>query len=113
MLNAALKEINELKARLELINRKYLDACDDILTLFKYQQSSFETGEYRVDGQSCTELAKAMNQSPVQCLKQHDLDLLNSIKDEFINSNQSCELILASRINDLELDNEWVRKEKI
>ncbi len=34
--------------------------------------------------------------------KQHDLDLLNSIKDEFIKSGQSCELVLASRIHNLE-----------
>jgi hypothetical protein len=32
------------------------------------------------------------------------LDLYNSLKDEFINSNYSCEALLESRIHNLELD---------
>lgn len=68
MLNAALKEINELKAE----NREMLLAVMEL----------------EID------------------LKQIKLSIYNSLKDEFINSNQSCELILASRIHNLELDND-------
>ena len=50
------------------------------------------------------EMSKHFNQS--KYLKQHDLALLNSLKTEFINSNQSCEAILESRIVNLELDND-------
>jgi len=37
-------------------------------------------------------------------IKQHDLALLKSIVQEFADSEFSCELILASRIHDLELE---------
>ncbi|HHZ69379.1 MAG TPA: hypothetical protein EYN54_03675 [Methylococcaceae bacterium] len=61
-------ENEALKAQLALIQSTYKEAVGDIDTLFKYQPSSFETGEYRVDGQSCTDLCKVISQSPEQCL---------------------------------------------
>ena len=106
MEDKALKEINELKAQVNEYREKL-----NYISLFM-----LENVQYTVFNKLYEWAAKTddlLEKSPAQCLKQHDIELLNSIKDELINSNQSCELILASRINSLELDNEWVRKEKI
>jgi len=84
MINAALKEINELKAQ--------VNALRDGVTYFNRS------------GGDLNKLLTAYIDTPAQCLKQHDLALLKSIKDEFIKNNQPCELILASRIHDLELE---------
>ena len=91
MESEALKEINELKAQLG-----------------PFIKAASKMKEFNHDKPPIVHFKHwdALNKSPAQCLKQHDLDLLNSIKDEFINSNQSCELILASRINSMELNNE-------
>ena len=91
MEDQALKEINELKARVNNL----LKACKLYGDCIDFESIDL-----------ANEADTIMIMSPAQCLKQHDLDLLNSIKDEFINSNQSCELILESRINSLELENE-------
>ncbi len=85
MESEALKEINELKAQ--------VNALRDGVTWFNRS------------GGDLTKLLTAYIDTPAQCLKQHNIALLKSIADEFINSNQSCEHILASRIHSLELDN--------
>ncbi|MCJ8293534.1 MAG: hypothetical protein MJK15_03930 [Colwellia sp.] len=58
-------------------------------------------------GDGCAETTVILAKQDVIALAKHfklDIALLKSIADELINSNQSCELILASRIHSLELD---------
>lgn len=38
------------------------------------------------------------------CLRRHDIALLNKLRDKFINSNHSCEHELLDMINSLELE---------
>lgn len=84
MEDKAVKELNELKAQ--------VNALRDGVTYFNRSGGNLDN------------LLTAYIDTPAQCLKQHDLDLLNQLKDKFINSNQSCELILADMINSLELE---------
>ena len=97
MEDQALKEINELQAQVNALKEPLIHSN---LMLFNFYKNIGSLGakaqyDFNID---------VIVSSPYQHLKQHDLDLLNSIKDEFINSNQSCELILESRINSLELE---------
>lgn len=83
MINAALKEVNELKAKIEHLSALAINCCDPELAI---------------------NLSHELKLLPEQCLKQHNLALLNSLKDNFINSNQSCEGVLATMIYNLELE---------
>ena len=93
-----------LKAQVSLIKSTHSDASGDIATLFKYQQSSFETGEYRVDGQSCTELDKAINQTPEQCLNSIKADAIDefwvSMLLECLGSDNGFDAVLDCYTND-------------
>lgn len=83
MESEALKEINELKAQ--------VNAWDEAYSNYVYTASD----EPFLD---------LFTSTPAQCLKQHNIALLQSIVQDFADSNQSCELILASRIHSLELE---------
>lgn len=101
MEDKAVKEINELKAQVKLQGNalKLISKWDSCNVEFRINYgSNGERDYYREIASRC------IVESPPQCLKQHDLDLLNQLKDKFINSNQSCELILADMINSLELE---------
>lgn len=85
MESEALKEINELKAQ--------VNAWDEAYSNYVYRDSDDKFLDMFIS-------------TPKQCLKQHNIALLQSIADEFINSNQSCELILASRIHSMECEDD-------
>ncbi len=98
MEDKAVKELNELKAQVNALTKCLLG---DHKGGFLINMASHK-GRLKFYNKK----EEVLKSSPAQCLKQHDLDLLNQLKDKFINSNQSCELILADMINSLELENE-------
>lgn len=92
------KEINELKAKLNdyhEIVAEMIGGAEDI--------EPYDVCVGRLDYELLTD---HFDKSPAQCLKQHDIALLNKLRDKFINSNHSCEHELLDMINSLELDND-------
>lgn len=80
----ALKEINELKATITIWEESFTDLV-------------YKSG-------STHDMLEVFNSTPKQCLNQHDIALLNKLRDKFINSNHSCEHELLDMINSMELE---------
>ncbi len=61
-------EINELKAKIDLIKKLHDAAKPDIVSLFQQQPQNMSDGSYLIDGQSCFELEMVISSAPELCL---------------------------------------------
>jgi len=99
MINAALKEVNELKAKLNdyhEITAELIGGADD--------DGVFDVCISRMDYELLTD---HFNKTPAQCLKQHNIALLNDIEQTYANGADIdfCDYFACYKVN-LELDNE-------
>jgi len=83
MESEALKEINELRAQ--------VNAWDEAFSSYVYSG---------IDDK----FLELFSSTPKQCLKQHDIALLNSLIADFVKGSVPFEDVVASRLNSLELE---------
>ena len=93
MESEALKEINELKAQVNALIK-----TGNLLNVGLGYSDDIFANEY----QGAWKRAKA--KTPAQCLKQHDIALLNSLIAGFVKGSVPFEDVVASRLNSLELE---------